>query len=398
VARAAAGGLAALLAAAATASALAAAPRASLPLTVAAYYYPWYGANRLHWDEGYARGQLVPPQSPALGEYDSRDPALIETHYAWAHRYGVDVFLASWSGPHSYNDVTIQEHLLPSPARGPTRIGLLYESIERLGPTVDGRIDVDDAAIDRMRRDFAYLAETAFRDPGYFRIDGRPVVVLYVSRIYVGKVTEAVQAIRDEVLAIDGVEPYLIGDEVDWDMAPEPTRIGLYDAITGYTLYSRTQPTGWPADTGYLTWVGWRLRQFKRAATGAGIPFVPNALPGFDDLGVRPADGHHVLPHELSDSSSDPTELFGAFLRLAGKLVDPGLRLLTVTSWNEWHEDTQIEPTLPSEDDSVDPLQLTQGYAARDYGFGLLDRLAQFKRGWQLAPSQPRKRPTIPAR
>jgi hypothetical protein len=398
MARAAASGVATLLAAGIVAAALATSAGAG-PLTVAAYYYPWYGPAGMHWDIGFARGQLAAPQLPALGEYDSRDPNVVATHFDWAHQYGVDVFLCSWWGPGSYEDETIQHDLLPSPARGPTQIGLLYESIQRLGVGADGKISIDDAAIQTLTSDFAYLAQTAFRDPGYYRIAGRPVVVLYVTRIWTGRVAEAIQAIRAQVESIDGVDPYLIGDEIDWDTTPDVDRIRLYDAITGYTLYSPSQTPGWPDETSYVAGLAWRLRQYKRDARAVGIPLVPDALPGYDDRGVRPEEDHHVLPQALDESAVDPEGTFGALLGLAGSFVDPTTRLLTVTSWNEWHEDTQLEPTAPGDMDSVEPQALTQGYPEQAYGFGRLERLAAFKARWDAtyrakAAAEARRRAT----
>lgn len=58
------------------------------------------------------------------------------------------------------------------------------------------------------------------------------------------------------------------------------------------------------------------------------------------------------------------------------------LRLLTVTSWNEWHEDTQIEPTAAAASSSG-PAQATQGYSYPSYGLDLLRGLAHFERGWE---------------
>jgi hypothetical protein len=42
----------------------------SNPLRIAAYYYPWYGTSRRHWQDGYLRRLLTNPQAPQLGEYD----------------------------------------------------------------------------------------------------------------------------------------------------------------------------------------------------------------------------------------------------------------------------------------------------------------------------------------
>jgi hypothetical protein len=323
----------------ALAALLLAAPAAPAPLTVAAYYYPWY-------DDGqWALGTM---RSPALGGYASRDPATIAAHFAWARQYGVDVFVCSWLGRSSASDATLRDHVLPSPARGRTRIAILYESGLRLGLT-DNRVVFGEREQEILLSDFDYLAETYFRSPAYYRVGGRPVVVLYVSRIFRGAYAEAIGALRRHMLTVWGTDLYLIGDEVDWDLGPARARIRLYDAITGYTLYSRMQP-----QTGFLRLVEDRYRAFRRVAAERRVAFVPNAQPGYDDRGIRPEEGHYVL--------SEP-RLFERGLALAGRYVDPRLRLMTVTSWNEWHEDTQIEP-------------------ATDYGFALLEKLSRFKRAF----------------
>jgi hypothetical protein len=320
-------------------AALALAPAADA-LTIGAYYYAWY--EPAQWEKGYIRSQ-----EPWLGEYDSRDPATIRQHYEWAQRYGVDVFIASWWGTGGAKDVTLRDHVLPSPARGRTRLALLYEST-KLGLT-DNRVVFGDAEIATLLADFDYLAATYLGHPAYYRIGGRPVVFLYVSRIYRGRYAEALTTLRTHVLERHGLDLYLVGDEVDWDIGPARGRIRLYDAITGYTLYSRMQPP-----TGFLRLAEQRMRAFRRMAAQEEVAFVPGALPGYDDTGIRPEEDHYVL--------AEPG-LFGRMLRLAGRYVDARLDLMTVTSWNEWHEDTQIEPTAES-----------------GYGFQLLEQLARFKR------------------
>ncbi len=354
-----------------------------MPLTVGAYYYAWYGAEGAHWDLGTLRGGLSPAEPPQLGYYDSRDPAVIAQHYAWAHQYGIDVFFTSWRGPDSVDDVTIRDGLLPSPARGPTQLALLYESIERLGMGPDNRITLTPDSEQTMFDDFDYMARTYFDRPGYYRIDGRPVVIIYASRILRGDVAGTIEGIREHLITTYGVNPYLIGDEVDWDQPPDPFRIGLYDAITGYTLYSRTQASGWPSQTGWLQAVGRRVRQFQKMAAEEGVAFIPDAMPGFDSLAVRPEEAAHVLPRALGPRSSQ-TSVFASTLALAGSLVDPSLGLLNVTSWNEWNEDTEIEPTALGPPLTGSPPALTQDYPFEPYGFSLLDVLKRFEDGWRL--------------
>ena len=309
---------------------------------------------------------------------------MIAQHYAWAQSYGVDVFFCSWHGPGGYDDGTIRDDLLPSPARGPTKIALLYESLQRLGIESDARIELTQASVATMVADFDYMARTYFGDPGYYRIDGRPVVVVYASRIFSGDVAGLIHAVRTHLIDTYGIDPYLIGDEVNWDNPPDPARIALFDAITGYTPYSRTQQSGPAGRTGWLESTGDCIRQFRRVAAQEGVGFVPGSLPGFDSQAIRPGSDEWVLPRAV-DPLGAPDSLFAATLGLAGGLVDPALRLLTVTSWNEWYEDSQIEPTAAGAPLTAAPAALTQGYAFAPYGFTFLEDLQRFKASWEAA-------------
>jgi glycoprotein endo-alpha-1,2-mannosidase len=366
-------------------AALAAAGAArATPLTVAAYYYPWFAPGGARWDAGYLRSQLAAPEVPALGQYVSSDPAVIAQHYAWAHQYGVDAFFASWDGPGTFSDRTISADLLPSPARGPTQVALLYESRARFALAPDGLIHLDDAGVSRLVADFDAIARTYFGRPGYYEIGGRPVVIVYASRIFRGPFADAIHEIRRRLEATYGVDPYLIGDEVDWDDPPDPARIALFDAITGYTPYSIAQPAGWPGRTDYLESISLLMLRFRAVAAAEGVAFVPDAVPGYNDRGERLAEDHHVLPRQYA-AGADPASLFDETLGLAAPLVDPQLGLLAVTSWNEWGEDTQIEPTAPA-GPSDGPAALTQGYPYVSYGTSLLEHLARFGERWDEMP------------
>lgn len=50
-------------------------------------------------------------------------------------------------------------------------------------------------------------------------------------------------------------------------------------------------------------------------------------------------------------------DLFKSQLDLALSLLDPKLNMVMITSWNEWHEDTSIEPAQEYNFDYLDALQ-----------------------------------------
>ena len=118
-----------------------------------------------------------------------------------------------------------------------------------------------------------------------------------------------------------------------------------------------------------------RQSDWKRMAQQAGTAFVPSVSPGFNDRGVRLGDNHSALARNLAGSTEG--SLFRALLKGSVPQVDRAADgLLLVTSFNEWHEDTQIEPVdeaPPTKSDET----YTQGVPYRGYGTLYLDILKE---------------------
>jgi hypothetical protein len=110
---------------------------------------------------------------------------------------------------------------------------------------------------------------------------------------------------------------------------------------------------------------------------------MPFSAPGFNDRGVR--EGHSGAPRYFEDNpQSVEGDLFRSMLRdVVVPKVDPlAEKILMVTSFNEWHEDTQIEPTTGTAgttnvDDSATGDYYTEGDYYTDYGHLYLDILRQ---------------------
>jgi glycoprotein endo-alpha-1,2-mannosidase len=350
-------------------------------LQVGAYYYPWYGTARRHWDSGYLRGALDAPQQPLLGEYDSQDAQTIATHFQWAQQYGIDTFIASWWGPGSFEDVAIRDHMLTSPAIGPTKVAAFYESTGLL-PKTNGVINMDTAATEqKLIDDVDYMARTLFADPGYARVGDRPVVYFYVSRSWRGNVMRAITDLRNTIRSRYGYDLYLVGDEVGGrsNDVPVADRIRAFDAITGYSLYASTQSPGWPDDTGLLAQTRQRYDAYKQVADQYGVAFIPDAQPGFNDRGVRLASNHYVLPREVNATVAPGTDsLFAQTLDLGAGYLDGTRPTLNVTTFNEWHEDTQVEPVAAGPESSG-PATYTLGYSYPADGFRMLELMQAFR-------------------
>ena len=291
-----------VLAALIVATLLAAGRAAAQPLTVGAYYYPWYGANGAQWDRGFERSELDPPELPLLGEYDSSDPAVIAQHYEWAQSYGVDVFFCSWAWT---GLVRRRRHpQRPAAVAGawadadldPVRVAASVFPSTR---TVS--IQLDDAAIAtmvvRLRLSRADVSHAAGVLPHRRAAGGGDLRVAGLPRQGGGGDPGDPHASRGgvRIRSVSRRRRGRLGSR-----ARTRARIQLYDAITGYTPYSRTQSAGLARRHRLRDRDGGTdARSSAQSPPRSASLSSQTALPGFDDLGVRPEVVHHVLPRAL---------------------------------------------------------------------------------------------------
>lgn len=336
------------------------------------YYYPWYGSN-IHWPDGYLRGKLFPSQPPSLGEYNSRDTAVINQHLRWSDTYGINNWICSWWGPNSYEDVTIHTKISAVIEAYHATYCLFYESAGLL-TVQNSQISFDSANTAKLRSDFMYIANSYFPDPKYLRINGRPVVFIYLTRIFTGNYAQAFQLVRKDIQLL-GYTIYLIGDEVYWG-TPTTARIATLDAITGYNMHGPSQYAGYPSATNFISDVGLLYDQYSAAAKQLGVGFIPNTMAGFNDRAVRLSSNHYIIPNKFAPDSDDVSTL-RQFTKMAISHTDSSLNMIAITSFNEWHEDTEIEPTIDSSPTSLDNSQTgydyTLGYSYAGYGLGYLE-------------------------
>ena len=160
-----------------------------------------------------------------------------------------------------------------------------------------------------------------------------------------------------------------MGDQVFGRPPGVPGDIALLDAITNYDVYGSMGAQGYATsrsvDVYYAAQAGW-----KALAQSVDVAFIPAVTPGFNDRGVR--EGHAPLSRKLA-SDQEFGSLFRAMIRGAQEHADVAVgRMIVVTSWNEWHEDTQIEPVrlapATSLDDSGTGSGYTNGLSYEGYG------------------------------
>jgi hypothetical protein len=214
------------------------------------------------------------------------------------------------------------------------------------------------------------------------------VVILYITREFRGLFPQAMREMRD-ALGADGYDPFVIGDEIFWAVIaanedpsapgrvvsePQVARAQLFDAITGYNLYepARTQDRGYGSTSAFL---GDSVALYRRYHEATGVPLVPGVLPGFNDRGTRLAVDHFAIPRRWSPDAPEGSFFAESIERVGRGLADGRLRMLLITSWNEWNEDTAIEPVAPAPPTANDVAggALTQGYTYEGFGSTYVD-------------------------
>lgn len=333
-----------------------------------AYYYLWYKRPTLPvvgggiWNGGYTN-------NPVLGEYNSRDEKVIEKHVDLAKKAGIDFFLINWANADSWDDITLKEHYLKNPKSKEIKFCLHYDSSLTLNRITTERsydYDFNDQYSplkkkgEKFLEDFEYLNENYFNHPQYLKIDGRPVVYIYNVSSF-----RNISAHFDK-LKIKGIEPFLVADVVYWagtkvnkrnlsflwNNSPKESvkkinramgRLSLekyekdfslskyFDAISGYNMYNPNRVDS------FLKNIDALYKKFSDYAKNNNLIFIPNIMPGYDD---RKVNG---LERPVIDRKEG--EFYKDFMDLAQKYMDPSLKLTFITSFNEWHEGTEIEPS-----------------------------------------------------
>ena len=102
------------------------------------------------------------------------------------------------------------------------------------------------------------------------------------------------------------------------------------------------------------------------------VEFIPNVYPGFDKTHSKFYRDEPVLVRNV--------ERFSNFCNIARLHVDDDINMVIVTTWNEWHEGTTIEPAIEYDFEYLQIIKTTLA------GYRLLDLEAQIsvERGYKF--------------
>ena len=268
------------------------------PPLVLAFYYAWFDQNT------WSSGQSVDlPAQP----YNSTDPAVIERHVAQAQGAGIDALVQSWYGPQVENNQTetnFRTLLDIAAARG----FKAAVDLEVTSPFLGSSGAVSQA--------LGTLIATHAQHPAYLRYQGKPVIFFWRQQQYS---VETWAGIRSQV------DP---NHDTVW--IAEGTDLAYQSVFDGHHLYNIAW-AGSPADQ--LARWGDRVRSYE-AENQVDRLWVATAMPGYNDTNLPRSNAFAV------------SRQGGDYLRTTWRgAIASQPDMVIITSFNEWLEGTQLEPS-----------------------------------------------------
>ena len=332
-------------------------------LEIGIFYYPWY-RNPTHDDGWFHWGNFGdptfnPPENiasdyyPTLGAYSSLDPAVVQQHFSWMRDAGVNVVISSWWGINSPEDAAVPQ-LLAVAAEYNMKIAFHIEPYT--GRTADS-----------VLTDIQYIYDTYGQHPAFYR----------TTRVSRWSQNEQNKGLFFLWLAhapdfhSDFVEPDYWRATVD----------AVHKMPGGGLIIADQSDARW-LDGGHFdglyNYATVRPADDKTFAWAADLPqqalYIPSVLPGF--TGQR-------LENDLFLGRSQGETYRDQWSAALNTPVEPAM--VTITSFNEWHEGTQIEPAVSQPPNLADGSYLTYDGLNQN---GYLDLTAELVQEAQAAEWQ----------
>jgi hypothetical protein len=268
---------------------------------VLAFYYPWYGSpfgpskRWVHWNP---RKRYASTNTPLLGYYDSLDENTLRTHTTMARQAQIDAWIVSWWGQGSFGDRVLEKMVRLANEVG-FSLTIYYEAAKNRA---------------RIIEDLSYILSKYGGEKCFFTAENRPVLFIY------GRVTNRFRPsdwnVVRRALKDRGVEPLLIGDGLGDEIC------STFDGIHTYN------PVSIPLKT-----LKGMYRSARYRASDRKKWFAATVSPGYDDTVIRTPgmrvdrkDGEYYRNSWAAATASDPDWIL-------------------ITSFNEWHEGSEIEPS-----------------------------------------------------
>jgi len=302
---------------------------------VLAFYYSWYrlrevSNHKSHWNKINKNEKEISDSAhyPEGGPYDSTNPEIIEKHMKQAKEAGIDTFIVSWWGINSYETKEALPIILDKAQKYDITISLYYE---------DNEHNSTEARIEHGLKDLKFIYNEYAKHPAFLKVNGKPVLFIYKRAIHQMKWKEWAVIINRLKKETNNNFSFM----VDYQSSIAST---IFDGLHTYNLISVAQSKSLNKIESNLEN---RYKEINNMAAKNNIISTLTVIPGFDS---RKIGGDTHIPRRNGKLYSTMWE----------KVLEINPDWVVITSWNEWHEGTEIEPSLEYGDKY---LELTKKYS-----------------------------------
>lgn len=283
---------------------------------VLAFYYPWYRPQTetqkfYHWKPD--EPNFSSTHTPELGFYTSIEEDLMRQHIEWAKSAGIDGFVVSWWDVGWYEDDVLLK-MREVFDEEDFDYCIYYERTDGVAET---------------KSHFRYIKNNFISDDNYIRVEDKPVLFIFERALYSLSVDEwrdCLEYCGEEL----GTELFTIEDR--WELE----RLPLFDGMHSYFPYHLQRDE-----------ISENYRYFSSFCHYNGKVFVATVSPGIQDWRNK-----YPFRQKREDG-----EYYKDIWRAS---IESGADWVVITSFNEWHEGTEIEP---SEEFGTHYLELTEGFS-----------------------------------
>ncbi|KAM9317284.1 glycoprotein endo-alpha-1,2-mannosidase [Gastrophryne carolinensis] len=317
------------------------------------FYYTWYGnpqfdgkyihwnhAQLKHWDakvaSNYPTEKHNPPEDigsnfyPELGPYSSRDISALENHMKQMRLASIGVLSLSWYPPNMSDDSGVPtDDLVPN----------VLNAAHKYGIKVNFHIEpYKDRDEQNLHENIKYIVDKYGNHPAFYKFKttaGKDLPMFYIYDSYITNpekwanllTASGSQSIRNT--PYDGIFIALLVEEKH----KSDVKRGGFDGL--YTYFATN---GFTYGSSHQHW-----SSLKEFCDSNNLIFIPSIGPGYIDTSIRPWNFKNTR-----------NRINGKYYETAFKsalLVRPSI--ISITSFNEWHEGTQIEAAVPKKNAQV---------------------------------------------
>jgi len=301
---------------------------------VMAFYYPWYGnpagpsGQWYHWVNATQDSIASATDYPLFGAYDSQDQAIITAQILMAREAGIDGFISSWWGIGTFEDHSLSVLLSVAQQMNFT-VSVYYETVRNLTAT-------------DMVNELTYIVRQYGSNPAFLKEDGRPVIFVYDVNAY-GRNATFWLDVRERLESNVG-KVYLIGGDGG------PNWLSYLNVFDGFHSYVKLSPMLMNGTYNYFTTnmdlglpgLSWN-EALNLISLETPLPVEQKALfftviPGMNRTGAYlTGEGPLIVVSRQNGKT---------YAQYWGNAISSNATGVLITSWNEWHEGTELEPSL----------------------------------------------------